>query len=256
MTKRKKFVFTSVLLTLGFLVVQFLEDQHRLLGISLLSLLSILLFVWSLREGLGKNTTLLSLILPPMFTVGVGLFWFLLPTVIYTRVPVLVFYAIGIYAICLTNNIFTVAAIRTIALARAAKSVGFVLTLITSFLIFDAIFSVRTDIVTHILLIVFVSFLLFFQGFWESDLNKSFSRQVFTQSLVSSLLVGQIAALLYFWPVTVVVGSVFLTASVYIFLGLGQAYIEGRLFKDTVKDYIILGVLVFVAMLFVTHWGG
>jgi len=102
-SKRKKFIFTSVALTLGFLLVQLVEDQYRLLGISGLTVLSVVLFSWSLKDGLGRNATLYSLILPPMFTIGVGLFWFLLPSSMFTRVPVLIFYWLGVYSLCLTS---------------------------------------------------------------------------------------------------------------------------------------------------------
>ena len=67
---------------------------------------------------------------------------------------------------------------------------------------------------------------------------------------------GEIALSLYFWPVTVVVGSLFLTIAVYMLLGLGQAKIEGRLFSQTVREYLIVGVLVFIGMFFATRWGG
>ena len=87
---------------------------------------------------------------------------------------------------------------------------------------------------------MFVSFLLFVQGFWSSDLSKEFRLEINALSGVSAYLVGQIAAILYFWPVTVVVGSIFITAAIYIFLGLGQSYIEDRLFRQTVKDKTIL----------------
>ena len=40
---------------------------------------------------------------------------------------------------------------------------------------------------------------------------------------------GEIALSLYFWPVTVVVGSLFLTIAVYMLLGLANEKIEGRL---------------------------
>src|SRR4030067_3874746 len=129
MTKRSKFVITSILLSFGFVGIQLLENQHRFIGIGALTLITIILFVWSLKEGLGRNSTLLVLFLPALFTLGVGLFWFLLPATIFARLPVFLMYGIGIYSMCLTANIFTVSAIRTIALARAAKGVGFVLTL-------------------------------------------------------------------------------------------------------------------------------
>ena len=199
--------------------------------------------------------TLLTLILPVIFTIGVGIFWFLLPASIYTRIPIVIFYGIGIYILFLTLNIYTVSAIRTIALLRAAKGVGFVLTLVASFLVFDAILSLKSAIYWNIALVFVFSFLLYFQGLWSAVLSKEFSKEVLSLSLVSSLITAQVAGSLYFWPVTVVVGSLFLTVSVYVLLGLGQSKLESRLFSGTVREYAVVGVFVFLAMFLATHWG-
>ncbi len=256
MSKRKRFVITSVLLSLGFFGVQFVEERFRFISIAILGILTLILFFWSLREGLAKNMTLLSLILPFLFTIGVGVFWFLLPANIYTRIPIVIFYGLGIYALALTMNIYTVSAIRTIALLRAARGVGFVLSLVTSFLIFDTILSLKTGIIYRFLLILLSSIPIFIQGFWSITLDKEFSKKILKMSLITSLIVGEIAICLFFWPVTVVVGSLFLTIAVYILLGLGQAQLEARLFNQTVREYLVVGVLVFIGMLVATRWGG
>ena len=255
MSKRRRFVITSLVLSLGFVAIQFLTDQNRFWAIGVLGISTIILFVWSLFEGLALNMTLLTLALPGIFTLGVGTFWFLLPANIYARIPVVIFYGIGIYVLCLTMNIFTVSAIRTIALLRAARGVGFVLSLITSFLVFDAILSLRTAIFYLLPLVCIISFPLFLQGFWSVILEKNFSKDMFVQSLVATLVMVETAAILFFWPVTVVVGSLFLTVTFYILLGLGQSKIEGRLFPVTVREHLVVGVLVFIAMFFATHWG-
>ena len=143
MSKRRRFILTSILLSLGFIAVQVFPQQYRFLSIGSLGVLTLILFSWSLREGLSYNMTLLALILPILFTVAVGLFWFLLPSSIFARIPVVALYGFGVYALCLTVNIYTVAAVRTIALMRAARGVGFVLTLLTFFLIFDTILSLK-----------------------------------------------------------------------------------------------------------------
>jgi hypothetical protein len=125
MSKRRKFIVSSLILSLGFIFIQFLDVRFRFIAIGLLSLATLGLSVWSLYEGLGKNATLLTLVLPAMFTAGVGIFWFLLPVSVFTRIPIIIFYGVGIYILCLTSNIYSVAAIRTIALLRAARGVGF-----------------------------------------------------------------------------------------------------------------------------------
>ncbi len=256
MSKRKRFLITSAILSLGFTGVQVLEEDYRFVAIAALSLLTLMLFFWSLREGLGLNMTLLALALPFLFTIGVGLFWFLLPANMFTRIPVLLFYGFGIYALCLTTNIYTVSTIRTIALLRAARGVGFVLTLVTAFLLYDTILSLRISILLTTPLMTIVSLPLFLQGFWAIPLATKLSAQVSQMAFVSSLIVGEVTAILYFWPVTVVVGSLFLSVTVYFLLGLGQARLEARLFKTTVREYVLVGALVFVGMFFATRWGG
>ena len=255
MSKRKRFVLTSFILSSGFVAIAFLDNQYRYLTITGLSLLTIVLFTWSLYEGLGKNLTLVTLVLPTFFTLGVGLFWFLLPSTIFTRIPIVIFYGLGIYALCLTSNIYTVATIRTIALLRAAKGVGFVLTLITSFLIFDTILSLREPVWFTTPLVFLVSFPLFFEGLWVIELEAKLSKDLFPTCLVLSLVMGEVATSLFFWPVTVVVGSLFLTVSFYMLLGLGQAKFEGRLFHDTVREYLLVGFLVLIGMFIATRWG-
>lgn len=256
MSKRRRFVITSLLLSFGFVAVQFLTDQNRFWAIGLLGIATILLFTWSLFDGIGKNMTLLTMVLPTVFTLGVGTFWFLLPANIYARIPIVIFYGLGIYILCLTMNIFTVSTIRTIALLRAARGVGFVLSLVTLFLVFDAILSLRVQIYILIPLVAVVSFLVLFQGFWSIVLEKEFVPDIFNLSVVSTLVVVEIATALFFWPVSVVVGSLFLTVACYMMLGLGQSKLDGRLFSSTVREHLIVGILVFLAMFFATHWGG
>jgi hypothetical protein len=255
MSKRRRFVITSIILALGFVAIQFLTDQNRFWAIGVLGIATIALFAWSLFEGLGRNMTLLTLVLPTIFTLGVGTFWFLLPANVFARIPIIIFYGIGIYVLCLTMNIFTVSASRTIALLRAARGVGFVLSLITSFLVFDAILSLRSQIYYLLPLVLTVSFPLFLQGFWSVTLEREFSKDILIMSIISTLIVVETAAVLFFWPVTVVVGSLFLTVTSYILLGLGQSKIEGRLFSATIREHLVVGALVLIAMFFSTHWG-
>lgn len=256
MDKRQRFVIVSGVLSFGFIGVQFVGDQFKFFRIGGLGVLSVILFSWSLHESLRKNATLLTLILPFYFTVGVGLFWFLLPRNLFAQIPIVIFYGLGIYALSLTANIYTVAAVRTIALMRAARGVGFVLTLVAFFLIFDAILSLRVNLFITSGVVVATSLPLFIQGFWATTLDKKINSETFLISIISSLVIGEMALGLHFWPVTIVVGSLFLTVVCYMLLGLGQAKLERRLFSQTVREYFILGVLVFVGMFFATRWGG
>ncbi len=256
MSKREKFIISSLLLSLGFVGVQVIPDQYRIISIFTLALITVVFYAWSLREGLGKDMTLVSLILPFFYTLGVGFFWFLLPSNILARVPVVVLFGIGIYALCLTSNIYTVSAIRTIALLRAARGVGFVLTLLTLFLLFDTILSFRWPLYLSSGAVALVSLPIYFQGFWSIDLDKNFSDKVLKTTLISALVIGEMGIAIFFWPVSVAVGSLFLTVTSYMLLGLGQVEIEDRLFPQTVREYLVVGLAVVVGMFFATNWGG
>jgi hypothetical protein len=141
-------------------------------------------------------------------------------------------------------------------LLRAARGVGFVLTLITSFLVFDAILSVKTQIYYLVPSILVLSFPLYFQGFWSMVLETGQTKGLIALSLASALITAELSAALYFWPVTIVVGSLFLTSAFYLLLGLGQAKLEGRLFSSTIREHLVVGILIFLAMFISTHWGG
>src|SRR3990167_4141979 len=193
MSKRRKFVITSALLSLGFVCVQLLGDQSKFLAIGALTALTAILFAWSLREGLGKNMTLVSLILPSLFTLGVGLFWFLLPSSIFLRLPLILIYGFGIFALVSSQNIFVVAAVtKSIPLLRTARGIGFVLTLFTSFLIFDAIISLRSWIFLTAAFTGLASFMIFLQGLWQIPLSVKLSKELLRLSFIYSVIVAEL----------------------------------------------------------------
>lgn len=256
MTKRQKFLVTSGILSFGFLFIQIANILFRYEAILVLTALSLILSFWSLRVGLGKNATLLTLILPVVFTVGIGLFYFLLPSTLLARLPVAILFGFGMYALLLTANIYTVSAIRTIALLRAANAVGFLLTLAASFFLFDTVLSLRLFPWENSLLVFIISFPLVLQNLWSFELEEKISQGVLHLSLAISAVTAETAFLLSFWPVSVAVGSLFLTSVLYVTLGLSSAKFAQRLFPKTVKEYLLVGLVVFITMYLTTKWGG
>lgn len=255
LTKRRKFIISSLFLSLGLVSVQLGLISDRYLAILALSLLTIPLVFWSLRESLKGSIWLTSWIIPVLFTTGVGLFYFLLPSSWITAVPVILIYFFGMYALFLSENIFSVAAIRTIQLFRSASAVSFLLTLLTAFLLYDTIWSFRLPFYFNGLLVLLVSFLLFLHGSWAVNLEEKITKKIVLYSLILSIGLGEIAIVISFWPVTVSLASLFLTSVVYVALGLGQANLNDRLFRKTVKEYLVVFSLVLLILLFYTTWG-
>jgi len=133
MTKRMKLVIVAVALSLGLLGIQSIDIDARYQAIGLLAGVAYGLSAWALFNDLKGTEWLTVLILPVLYPVAVALFYFLLPVRILSRVAILSIFGIGMYALLLTENIFSVAAIRTIQLLRAAHAVGFLLTLLVAF---------------------------------------------------------------------------------------------------------------------------
>lgn len=256
MTKRQKFVLTAVVLSIGLLAIQIANIAWRYQAIGILILLTYFLSAWSLLEGLSGIEWLTVLILPSLYTGGVGLFYFLLPARWLTRLPVAAVYGLGMYALLLTENIFSVAAIRTIQLFRAAQAVGFLLTLITAFFLYDTILSFRLSFWANAMLVFGISFPLILQGLWSVKLEEYIGSKVWLYSLVLSLILAEIACAISFWPVNVVSGSLFLVTVMYIVLGLSQQHFARRLFPRTVQEYLGVGIVVLAIILLTAHWGG
>ncbi|MBU3957387.1 hypothetical protein KKI19_03905 [Patescibacteria group bacterium] len=255
-SKRQKFIISAALLSASLLTIQLTNVSWRYQAIFGLTILTYLLSAWSLREGVSGIEWLTVLILPTLFTAGVGLFYFLLPASWLARLPVAALYGLGLYALLLTENIFSVAAIRNIQLLRSAHAVGFLLTLLTAFFLYDTILSFRLPFWLNFVFVFLVSLPLFIQGLWSVKLEEKISGQIWFYSLALSLIVAEGALALSFWPVTVSAGSLALITIMYVVLGLTQHYLSQRLFKRTINEYLTVGIIVLLVIILTTHWGG
>jgi len=255
LTKRRKFILSSLLLSFGLYLLEVVGFEYKYQAIAVLSFLAAILTFWSLRGAALNLASWLTPILPMFFTAGVALFYFLLPANLFTIVPIILVYFVGMYALLLTLNIFSVAAIRTINLFRSASAVGFLLTLLTGFFLYNAVISLKMHFYMNFTAVFLISFPLFLVGLWSVNLEEKIPSDILSLALVVSFLVAQLELILSFWPLTVTVGSLFLTASVYVLLGLLQAQRLGRLFKRTIREYLAVGIAVFLTMLFYASWG-
>ena len=252
MTKRQQFVIVTAILTVGLLVTQLVGLERRFEMVAILSVLTFILCALVLREDLTGIEWVTLLSLPTIFTLAVSLFYFLIPVRWLTRLPTATFYALGLYATLLTENIYNVAAERSIGLLRAAQSVGFLITLVTVFLLFDTLFSFHLGGAPIFLLVFIISFPLFMQAVWAARLDPRMNRQLFLYSLFLSLLISEITFILSFWPLRPTMEALFLTTIFYVLGGLTQNYFLGRLFKKTINEFVLVFVIVFILTFFTT----
>lgn len=254
MTKRMKLVIVAVVLSLGLLGIQSIDVDARYQAIGLLAGVAYGLSAWALFDDLKKMEWLTVLILPVLYPVAVALFYFLLPVRILSRVMILSIFGIGMYALLLTENIFSVAAIRTIQLLRAAHAVGFLLTLLVAFFLWDTLFSFRLAPWWNALGVGITSLPLVLQGLWSVNLEEKISREVVNNSLGLSWGLASLALMISFWPVTITIASLFLVTGLYVGLGLIQNRISGRLFKKTITEYLWVSGLVVGLTFLLARW--
>jgi hypothetical protein len=255
MSKRRKIIFVSLILSLGLLFIQTKIVAHRYWAILGLSVLAYFLTAWALREGLNGVEWLAVLSLPVLFTAGVSLSYYLFPPQWLARFSIIGLYALGVYVLLLTENIFSVASIRSIQLLRSAQATGFLLTLVTAFFLFDTVFSFRLEPWLNFLIIFGISFFLFLQGLWSVTLEERISSKLLLFSLVLALVLAEMALAISFWPVSVATGSLFLITVLYLLLGLIQNSLLERLFKKTIREYLWVGLIVFLTIFLTTQWG-
>lgn len=247
LTKRRKFLLVSILLSLGLLIVQRLPVESRYSAIAFFALAAYLLTAWSLLKDLHGTGWIVNLILPTFYPVSVALFYFLLPQAAVTRTIVVLLFALSMYGLLLTVNIFAVARIRTIQLLRAARAVGFLLSILTSAFLFHVIFSLRTSVGIVGLLVFAASLPILWQGVWSYVVSSTVKRE-FYYALVGAIVIAQMAVAMSFWLISVPLASVLLAMGMYVTLGLFQHDLEGRLFRRTIQEYLGFAGIVFLVV--------
>lgn len=253
-TKRQQFVFITVVLTAGLLMTQLAWEDSRYPMVLFLSLATYGLAAWGLSDDLKGIEWVSLLILPTLYTAGVSLFYYLLPVRWLTRLPVAVGYAVGLYALLLTENIYNVAVNRTIALLRAAHSVGFLITLVTFFLLMQSLVAFAYPWYIQLPLAIVLTGALVFQTLWSVELEEEVSESVFYLTMVITTILSMFLWVLSFWPLNKTLLVLLLTTIFYSLAGMGQQFISLRLYKKTIIEYLSVLFIVMVIIVSSANW--
>lgn len=256
LSKRQEFVLITFVLTIVMMLTQLVSSELRYPMVVLLSVLTYLLCAVALREDLKGAEWITLLTLPTLFTAAVGVFYFLLPVRWLTRLPIAALYAIGIYALLLTENIYNVAATRTIALLRAGHSVGFLLSLATYFLLVQSILAFRLYPIINAALVGIMTFLLTLQVLWAMELERTIGKRIKNLTVIITLVLAEVAWVFSLWPVRTTLQAVLLTTCFYGLAGMGQQYLADRLYKRTVWEFFGVVAIVFIILILATNWYG
>jgi len=255
-TKREKFVASSILTALGFLILQFLPvGKVYYWSVFGFAVLVVICLFWSLEQFTKLKFLTLS-ILPLTFTVSLTLFVSLLPQHFLIPLATSLAFALVFYSLLLTLNIYNVAAIRTIALVRAAHSVGFLFGMLSAFFAFEVIFALHLSFWLIAVLVFLVAFLISISILWSFELEEYISWRVLIYSLVLAEVVAQFSLVFAFWPIIPMVAALGSVGAFYVALGLTQFHFNDRLNSKTVLEYTSVALVVFILLILTARWGG
>lgn len=254
--KRQRFIIAVCLLAaMLFFSSSFRLSQSGLLVSVFLGVLTSALFFITNIQDIRGNFSISLFVLPFFYSLACGLFYSLVPDRILTRIAMTAFYAIGLYSLFLSQNIFTVAAIRTIALLSSARTVSLILTIVSYFFLINVTFSLHTQLLPSAALVFVFSFFLIHHSLWARTLDPKPTSNILWTILLSWAML-QLSIVMWFWPSTPTIVALFLTGIFYTFVGLAHVWFEKRLFRSVLWEYIWVGITVFFILLLFTSWNG
>jgi len=253
LTKRQRFVISVVILCLLLFVSESLFVKSGFFVAFGLSILTDLLLYWANYQDIRTNLTRPLFILPFLFSLAFALFYFLIPARFLTRILLTGLYGVGLYSMFLSQNIFTVASIRTIQLLSSAKTVSFFITVVCYLFLSTVVLSLHASVFLIAILVFLFTFLLTTHSLWTYTLDTALFSH-WQWALGISLCLFEIAFVIWFWPSNPKLIAIFLTGFFYAMIGLSHMWIDKRLFKGVLWEYIWLMAIVFFTLLLFTPW--
>lgn len=253
-TKRQRFVSVAITLTFIFLLIQLVDIKFRYLMIGVFTLLTYFLSWWAIFEDIKGIEYFTLFCFPVCFSSAVSLFYFLLPVRWITRLPFALLYGVLIYAILLSENIFNVAAIRTIQLYQAALAVASLVSIITFFLFSNIIFSFHFPGIFNFILFFILAYFLVIINLWNTSLLPFLEKRLAKIAFLLSLVIGEISFVLSFWPTAPVINGLFLTTIFHLLIGVTQTYLSQKPLGSLFGEYLLF-LFTFTILLLKSSWG-
>lgn len=255
LNKRQKIIVTSFFVTLGLLSTQMVDFNLRFRFLAGLTVFTYGISLWALWEGINKTKALILLILPTFFTLGIASFYFILPIRWLTRLPVALTFGFLFYLLLLSQNVFNVAAKRTIPLYRAAFTSAMLFTVLATFFLFSVLHAFNLLFLWNGILAALISLPLILQILWSVDMDDFISPLILGKSLLLSVVMGEIALVFSFWPMGHFMWAIALATTMYILVGLAIGDFRKQLNRRVVWEYLGIGGAVLLVAFLTTSWG-
>lgn len=253
--KRFRFVFSVLALAGVLLFSSFFYFETALIFIPVLFFCAYFFTYFSILEGIEKKEWVLLFIMPVAFTIAFYSFYFLFfPVRWITRIPFLILFSFSFYAILLTSNIFNVGVERSLQLYRAAFAINYFFQTVVLYLLLSILFLFKQIFIVNAVIVFIIIVPLTLQLLWSVKPKVSIDRKIVDYSLFVGVCIAQIALVLSFVPLQAPIMALFLTACYYSIAGLIYHYIDEKLYRPTVKEYLIVIIVVSVIVALSIQW--
>ncbi|HLL60575.1 MAG TPA: hypothetical protein VK338_02570 [Candidatus Nitrosocosmicus sp.] len=252
--KRQRFILASGVLASSILFSSFLPLEIARYFFLVILLIAYLMSFVAIPTGLNKIERVMLFLLPIYFTIALDLFFFFLPGRWLTRIPFIIIYVISIYAILLSSNILNIGAQKSLQLLRAAFSVNFLFLTFCAFLICNLILSFRLNFFFNFIAFFIALFPLSLQFLWSVNPKSHLERVSIYYALFIAFIIAQIGLIFSFLAIKPTVFALLLTACFYSISGLFYAYLEERLFKERIREFVFVLGFVLVIILLSVRW--
>lgn len=254
MRRREKFIIISLILSGLLLFIQSLPLEWRGVGSIGLMILTYFASALALSENLDRYEWLTILPMPALFAGSVAFFYTLLPSSVVSRLAVFTVFAIGMYALLLTANIYSVSKGRSIQLLHAAHAVGFWFMMLASLLYSEVLFASKISPWLVGLGVALVHLPLIFVSLWSMQLKEKISKEVIVYSIMFAILLGEFALVISLLPIAVWDSALIIMSVMYLTVSYTRSVLLGRLFARTFTEYLLAAGFVLLFFITIFPW--
>jgi len=253
--KRIRVVISTVAMSVILLSSTFTEfASFWWLWIIILMLSSYLFAYFAIFDDIDRVEWIMLFVMPVFFTVTFYLFTMLFPMRWITRIPFILVYMFCFYAALLTSNIFNVGVDKSIQLYRAAFSVNYLFQTFVIYLAIHVLFTFKPGFMVIGLVSFLITVPLIAQLCWTVKPDAYFERDMLRYVLMVSFIIMQFAVMLSFVPMILSISALAITACYYSLSGIIYHHLDQRLFKQTVREYVIVIIFVTAVALLTIQW--
>jgi len=253
--KRQRLIFSVGIIFVGNLILTLFPLNVALWFIPVDIALVYLATYIALLEDIKHIEWLVLFILPIYLAVSLLLFYYLLPVHWLTRIPYLVVLSIVMYASILSENIFNVGVEKTLPLYRAAYSVANFLTLLAAFFIFTVLYSFRLNFLFNAFFGLLLAWPLFFHSIWSANPKSVLEERVYKFATINTVLLTAAILTLNFVPIKTNIFALYTVTIFYLLSGLTQEIINDTVFRERVREYLIVFGVLSLLVLLSANWG-